>query len=277
MAQAPSNEGPSAIRGVSALRRWSWAPGSAALSEASDEVALEEALELRLNGRSISVTLRTPGDDPDLALGFLWGEGIVVSPAEVIRVDQAADNAVDVQVAASVLERGGWQRNFFATSSCGVCGKESLSMVRAPGGRVPEAPPLPAALFASLGSRVRGLQPGFQRTGGLHAAAWVEPGGSVRLVREDVGRHNAVDKVVGHAFRQGRLPLAGQLLFVSGRAGFELVQKAVAAGFSALAAVGAPSSMAVALAEERGLGLAGFVRDEGMNLYAHPERFGLGR
>jgi len=222
------------------------------------------------------VTLRTPGDDVALALGFLWGEGIIVAPSEVIRAEQPEDSVVDVQVAASVLERGGWQRNFFATSSCGVCGKESLSMVRAPGGQVPAAAPLPAALFEHLGDRVRDLQPAFQRTGGLHAASWVDPVGGVTLVREDIGRHNAVDKVVGHAFRSGRLPLAGQLLFVSGRAGFELVQKAIAAGFSALVAVGAPSSMAVALAEERGLGLAGFLRDDGMNLYAHPERFARG-
>jgi FdhD protein len=274
MTQAPSNEDQHGNRSVFPLRRWTFDRGK--LLEQSDEVALEEALELRLNGRPISVTLRTPGDDPDLALGFLWGEGIIEKAGEVISIDQPAENAVDVRVAAAVLERGGWQRNFFATSSCGVCGKASLSMVRAPGGRVPEAAPLPRELFVDLASRVREHQPAFQRTGGLHAAAWVDPGGTLQLVREDIGRHNAVDKVVGHAFRQGRLPLAGQLLFVSGRAGFELVQKAVAAGFSALAAVGAPSSLAVSLAEERGLGLAGFLRDEGMNLYAHPERFGSG-
>lgn len=242
---------------------------------ADDAVVVEEPLELRLSGRAISVTLRTPGQDEALALGFLWGEGIVQARDEVIRVEQAAGNVVDVQVAAAVLERGGWQRNFYSTSSCGVCGKASLSMIRAPGGQAPPAPPVPAAGLPALAERLRASQPLFARTGGLHAAAWVDERLEPRAVAEDVGRHNAVDKIVGAAFWERRLPLAGQTLFVSGRAGFELVQKAVAAGFGALVAVGAPTSLAIALAEERGLGLAGFLREGGLNVYAHPERFEL--
>jgi FdhD protein len=240
-----------------------------------DEVAVEEPLELRLNGKAISVTLRTPGDDEALAVGFLWGEGILAVREELISVEQVAENAVNVQVAAAVLERGGWQRNFYATSSCGVCGKASLSMIRAPGGIVPASAPLQPGLMLPLPAKARAAQEIFSRTGGLHAAAWVDPAGEIRCLREDIGRHNAVDKVVGRALLDGALPLAGQLLFVSGRAGFELVQKAIAAGFAALLAVGAPSSLAVSLAIERSLGLAGFLRADGMNVYAHPARFGL--
>ncbi|MHB1847300.1 MAG: formate dehydrogenase accessory sulfurtransferase FdhD, partial [Deltaproteobacteria bacterium] len=230
-----------------------------------DEVAVEAPLEIRLNGRAISVTMRSPGEDEPLALGFLWGEGILERPDELIGVEQVADDAVDVRVAAAVLARGGWQRNFFASSSCGLCGKASLSLLRAPGGRVAEGPPLSSAVLTGLPERVRAAQPTFARTGGLHAAAWVSPDGTLQQVSEDIGRHNAVDKVVGAALLLGRLPLTGALLFVSGRAGFELVQKAIAAGFGALGAVGAATSLSVALADERGLGLAGFVRDGGFN------------
>lgn len=255
------------------MARLAWRNGESSLDR--DEVAVEEPLELRLNGKAISVTLRTPGDDEVLAVGFLWGEGILTSRAELISVEQVAENAVNVQVAAAVLERGGWQRNFYATSSCGVCGKASLSMIRAPGGTVGAAAPLQPGRLLPLPEKARVFQEVFARTGGLHAAAWVDPEGAIRCLREDIGRHNAVDKVVGRALLDGALPLAGQLLFVSGRAGFELVQKAVAAGFAALLAVGAPSSLAVSLAQERSLGLAGFLRADGMNVYAHPERFGL--
>ncbi|MHB8416975.1 MAG: formate dehydrogenase accessory sulfurtransferase FdhD [Myxococcales bacterium] len=254
-----------------AVRRTVWRGGRPTQDE--DEVAIEEPLEVRLNGRAISVTMRTPGDDEALALGFLWGEGILARPSEVIRTDQISENAVDVRVAASVLERGGWQRNFYSTSSCGICGKASLSMIRAPGGRVPPGEPIQSAQLPALIGRLRAVQALFERTGGVHAAAWVDPALIPRHVAEDIGRHNAVDKIVGQALREGRLPLAGQILFVSGRAGFELAQKAVAAGFAALVAVGAPSSLAVALAEERGLGLVGFLRPDGFNVYAHSERF----
>jgi FdhD protein len=255
------------------VERVSWRNAESSFDR--DDVAVEEPLELRLNGKAISVTLRTPGDDEALALGFLWGEGILTRRAELISVEQVAENAVNAQVAAAVLERGGWQRNFYATSSCGVCGKASLSMIRAPGGVVAAASPLRPEMLLPLPAKARAAQEIFARTGGLHAAAWVDPEGEIRCLREDVGRHNAVDKVVGRALLDGSLPLGGQLLFVSGRAGFELVQKAIAAGFAALLAVGAPSSLAVSLAQERGLGLAGFLRADGMNVYAHPERFGL--
>ncbi len=253
------------------MQRLSLRRGKAATGD--DDVVVEEPLELRLNGRAISVTLRTPGEDEALALGFLWGEGIVQARAEVIRVEKDGDNVVDVQVAPAVLARGGWQRNFYSTSSCGVCGKASLSMIRAPGGNVPEGEPIPAEKLPALAERLRAAQPLFAKTGGLHAAAWVDESLGPRAIAEDVGRHNAVDKIVGQAFWGELLPLAGQLLFVSGRAGFELVQKAVAAGFSALVAVGAPTSLAISLAEERGLGLAGFLRESGVNVYTHPERF----
>ncbi len=255
------------------MERVAWRDGKASLDR--DDVAVEEPLELRLNGKAISVTLRTPGDDEALAVGFLWGEGILGSRGELISVEQAAENAVNVQVAGAVLERGGWQRNFYATSSCGVCGKASLSMIRAPGGVVAASAPLRPERLLPLPAKARAIQEVFARTGGLHAAAWVDPEGEPRCLREDVGRHNAVDKVVGQALLDDKLPLGGQLLFVSGRAGFELVQKAIAAGFAALLAVGAPSSLAISLAQERSLGLAGFLRADGMNVYAHPERFGL--
>lgn len=242
----------------------------------SDLVAEEGPLELRLNGRPISVTLRTPGDDEDLALGFLWGEGILLAAGEYVRVEQVAEDAVDVRVAAAVLERGVPLRNFLTTSACGLCGKASLAAISAPGGVLPDAPPLPLTILKGLPDRVRAVQPIFSLTGGLHAAAWVDPTGVLRCVREDVGRHNAVDKVVGRCLAQGAVPMVGQLLFVSGRAGFELVQKAIAAGFSALVAVGAPTSLATELAVARGLGLGGFLRADGLNLYAHPRRFDLG-
>ncbi|HUB05604.1 MAG TPA: formate dehydrogenase accessory sulfurtransferase FdhD [Myxococcales bacterium] len=254
------------------VQRMSWRDGRTATDE--DEVAAEEPLELRLNGRAISVTMRTPGDDEALALGFLWGEGIVLDQAEVIGTEQAAEHVVDVRVTAAVLERGGWQRNFYTASSCGVCGKASLSMIRAPGGSVTPSAPIDIGALPGLAERLGARQAIFARTGGVHAAAWIEPQAlGVRDLAEDVGRHNAVDKIVGRAFSSGRVPLSGQLLAVSGRAGFELVQKAIAGGFAALAAVGAPSSLAIALAEERGLGLIGFLRERGFNIYARPERF----
>lgn len=237
-------------------------------------MVIEEPLEIRLNGRAVSVTMRTPGDDEALALGFLWSEGVVVEPGEVIEAEQLEANVVDIRVAAAVLERGGWQRNFYTTSSCGVCGKASLSMVRAPGGIVPPAPAISVETLPALPARLRAAQEAFARTGGLHAAAWVEPTAlGLRDVAEDVGRHNAVDKIVGRALAEGRLPVTGQILAVTGRAGFELVQKAVAAGFAALLAIGAPSSLAVTLAEERGLGLVAFLRGNAYNVYARPERF----
>lgn len=268
-AAGPGPQPPRTVR----VARLAWRGGKATSED--DEVVLEEPLEIRLNGRAVSVTMRTPGDDAALALGFLWGEGIVQRPDDILGVEEASENAVDVQVSAAVLQRGGWQRNFYSTSSCGVCGKASLSQIRAPGGSPAPSEPLPAGDLPAILGPLRAAQAVFERTGGLHAAGRVGADLTLRCIAEDVGRHNAVDKLVGAALLNQEVPLTGEVLAVTGRAGFELVQKAVAAGFAALVAVGAPSSLGIVLAKERGLGLVGFLRENGFNIYASPERFSL--
>ncbi|WNI18647.1 formate dehydrogenase accessory sulfurtransferase FdhD [Actinacidiphila sp. ITFR-21] len=255
----------------------------------ADTLVAEEPLEIRLNGRPLAITMRTPGDDFALATGFLVSEGVLASAEEVASVVYCAGatadgvntyNVVDVALAPGVpLPDITLERNVYTTSSCGLCGKASLDAVRT-ATRLPIAEPdgawLTPALLAALPDRLRAEQAVFDRTGGLHAAALFTRDGELLDVREDVGRHNAVDKLVGRALRDGRLPLADRILMVSGRASFELAQKAVMAGIPVLAAVSAPSSLAVDLATESGLTLVGFLRGSSMNVYAGEARIALG-
>ncbi|WP_412076163.1 formate dehydrogenase accessory sulfurtransferase FdhD [Streptomyces xanthophaeus] len=254
-----------------------------------DTLVAEEPLEIRLNGKPLAITMRTPGDDFALAVGFLVSEGVLGSASDVRAVTycEGADedgvntyNVVNVQLAAGVpVPDITLERNVYTTSSCGLCGKASLDAVRTttrfPGAAAADAVRVPARVLGTLPDRLRAAQKVFDRTGGLHAAGLFSAGGELLDVREDVGRHNAVDKVVGRALQAGRLPLTGAVLLVSGRASFELAQKAVMAGIPVLAAVSAPSSLAVDLALESGLTLVGFLRGADMNIYAGEERITL--
>jgi FdhD protein len=232
-----------------------------------DEVAVEEPLEIRVDGRPLAVTMRTPGNDEELALGFLYGEGLIDEPRAAGPPGDLAANTVEV---AGPLLREPAARSFYTTSSCGVCGKGALEEVAVLAPPVPDGPQVARALLAGLPERLR--QPTFERTGGLHATGLFTPDGELECVREDVGRHNAMDKVVGWALQAGRLPLHGHLLCVSGRLSFELVQKAAMAGAPVLVGVGAPSSLAVRLAAEQRMTLAGFARGDRVNVYTGPER-----
>ncbi|MFE9662396.1 formate dehydrogenase accessory sulfurtransferase FdhD [Streptomyces sp. NPDC005955] len=254
-----------------------------------DTLVAEEPLEIRLNGKPLAITMRTPGDDFALAAGFLVSEGVLGSSADLRTIaycaGAAADgsnayNVVDVRLAPGVpVPDITLERNVYTTSSCGLCGKASLDAVRTHARwAIADDPPLrlSPALIAELPERLRAAQQVFDRTGGLHAAALFDEDGELLDVREDVGRHNAVDKVIGRALRAGGLPLSRSVLLVSGRASFELAQKAVMAGVPVLAAVSAPSSLAVDLADEAGLTLIGFLRGSSMNVYAHDRRVVLG-
>jgi FdhD protein len=233
-----------------------------------DVVAVEEPLEIRIAGRPVAVTMRTPGHDEELALGFALSEGLQPVAAR-LPADLAA-NTVELEAPAFDPER--LQRSFYTTSSCGVCGKGALEAIAVEAPRVESALRVPAALLSALPERLRGGQAAFAVTGGLHATGLFDADGTLRCVREDVGRHNAMDKVIGWAFQAGLLPLADSILCVSGRLSFELVQKAAVAGCPVLAAVGAPSSLAVSLAADRGMTLCGFVRDGRLNVYTEPWR-----
>lgn len=228
-----------------------------------DLLAVEEPLEIRIGGRPVAVTMRTPGHDQELALGFCLSEGL--RPAAARLPDDLAANAVDVD--APGFDPGRLQRSFYTTSSCGVCGKGALEAVAVDAPRVTSRLSVAAALVAGLPDRLRESQPAFAATGGLHATGLFDAGGELVCLREDVGRHNALDKVVGRAFLDGRLPLGEAIICVSGRLSFELVQKAAVAGCPVLVAVGAPSSLAVELAADRGVTLCGFVRDGCVNVY----------
>ncbi|MET0385378.1 MAG: formate dehydrogenase accessory sulfurtransferase FdhD [Polyangiales bacterium] len=250
-----------------------------------DCLAREEPLEIRLahrermrrSDRSVAVTMRTPGNDSELATGFLLGEGLLprlehvraireLPEASTVRVELVDEVRVDLKRLA---------RNFYTTSSCGMCGKSSLAAIEWPiaaSDALPEGFVIPAQMIQRLPERLRAAQPIFERTGGLHAAALFSQAGELIVVREDVGRHNAVDKVIGSRFLAGAMPISDAVLFVSGRASFELVQKAVVAGIPMLAAVGAPSSLAVELAQRFNMTLVGFVRDERFNIYCGGQR-----
>src|SRR5918994_4535396 len=236
--------------------------------DAGDVVAVEEPLELRIGGAPVAVTMRTPGHDEELALGFALTEGLQPTGARV--PDDLAANTVEVD--APGFELGRVQRSFYTSSSCGVCGKGALEAVAVQAPRVESDLRVPAVVVATLPDRLREAQPTFEATGGLHATGLFTPEGELLCVREDVGRHNALDKVIGWAFQNGALPLSGSVLCVSGRLSFELVQKASVAGCPVLVAVGAPSSLAVELAEDRGVTLCGFVRDGRINVYTAPGR-----
>jgi FdhD protein len=233
----------------------------------SDQVAVEEPLEIRVDGRPQAVTMRTPGNDEELALGFLFGEGLIdrVHPATP-PADLAANT---IEVAGALLGDPG-ARSFYTSSSCGVCGKGALEQVAVDAPIAAAGPEVPRELLAELPERLR--QPAFEASGGLHATGLFTPAGEPIAVREDVGRHNAMDKVVGRALLDGGLPLHPNLLCVSGRLSFELVQKAAVAGAPLLVGVGAPSSLAIELAADRGITLCGFARAGAMNVYSHPER-----
>jgi FdhD protein len=233
-----------------------------------DEVAVEEPLEIRVGGEPIAVTMRTPGHDEELALGFLLSEGF--HPTAAAPPADLAANTVEAEVEEADLER--LRRNFYTSSSCGVCGKGALEAVAVEAPEVTGGPVLDPGLVAALPERLRAAQPTFAATGGLHATGLFDERGELVCLREDVGRHNAMDKVVGWALIAGLLPLSEQVLCVSGRLSFELVQKAAVAGCPFLVAVGAPSSLAVDLARDRGITLCGFVRHGRVNVYSHPWR-----
>ncbi len=261
------------------------------VTEKPDLLAVEEPLEIRLGfgpmhdrqQRSVSVTMRTPGHDQELAMGFLFTEGIVQQPDDIVSCrhcvqDEAKEgNVLRVELKPDVLvDWARLERNTFTSSSCGLCGKVTIEAVMAEtAGPVESTFHLDAAVLHGLPDRVRDTQRAFAYTGGIHAAALFDADGTLLLVREDIGRHNALDKLIGAAFWQGWLPLHVHGVFLSGRIGVELVQKSWKAGIGLLGAVGAPSSLAVQMAQEAGITLAGFVRDDRFNLYTEPQRIRL--
>jgi len=267
-------------------RVWSFREGEVA--EREDRLATEEPLEIRLRmGErtwTVAVTMRTPGDDAELAAGFLYAEEVVADRERIRRIvpviapeespGPEGSNIVEVELGEGPEpELRSLERHFFATSACGVCGKAGLEMLRL---RVPatapEGPVVEPAVLSALPDRLRAAQGVFASTGGLHAAALFDAAGGLLAVREDVGRHNALDKLIGRAFLDGRLPLRGHLVLVSGRASYELLQKCVVAGVPFVCAVSAPSSLAVEVAERFGITLVGFLRGDRFNIYAGPER-----
>lgn len=253
----------------------------------ADRLAAEEPMEIRAAGPgqdpvSVAVTMRTPGNDFELATGFLYTEGLVRSRREVVSVaycdlppTEQQYNVVTVALSRP-FDPASLQRNFYATSSCGVCGKASLEQVKIECARVEPGPVVARSVIAGLPASLRKAQRIFEQTGGLHASGLFDSHGRAVAVREDVGRHNAVDKLIGWAFLAGELPLSKTVLMVSGRVSFEIVQKAGMAGIPIVCAVSAPSSLAAVAAEDLGMTVAGFVRDGGFNVYTRPERIDLG-
>lgn len=254
-----------------------------------DTLAVEEPLEMRVGGRALAVTMRTPGSDVDLAHGFLLSEGVIATRDDVtlVRYCDGVDasgantyNVLDIALRPGVaLPDHTTDRNTVVSSACGVCGKTSLDAVRTTTKHplVGDTATVTSVALSRMPLTLRESQRIFDRTGGLHAAGLFTTAGDLLALREDVGRHNAVDKVIGWAITEGRVPLYDSILIVSGRASFELVQKAVMAGIPVLGAVSAPSSLAVELAQESGLTLAGFIRGDSMNIYAHPHRVDVRR
>lgn len=246
-----------------------------------DRVVVEEPLEIRARGRSVCVTMRTPGDDEDLAVGFLLGEGIIRAARDVVSVEHCArseeENVINVVLAPEVaLDLDRLTRHVFTSSSCGLCGKATIASIRGSFPPVESRRTIGAKRLTELTDRLRAMQRNFAVTGGLHAAGLFRTDGECLVVREDVGRHNAVDKVLGHAVRACGLPLEECILLVSGRVSFEIVQKALAGGVPIVAAVSAPSSLAIDLAHESGQTLVGFLRDGRFNTYAHGWRIRSG-
>jgi FdhD protein len=240
-----------------------------------DELAVEEPLEIRVDGEPLAVTMRTPGEDEELAVGFLAGEGLIAGPDDVLEAgpsDDLAANVVEVRTRAGLRRDAAGERRFYLSSSCGVCGKGALEHVAQFAPPSAEGPPLDRAVVLAAPERARAAQAAFERTGGLHATALFAPDGDLLVLREDVGRHNAMDKAIGERLLAGAFPLPGVFACLSGRASFELVQKASLAGLAGIVAVGAPSTLAVDLARERNMLLCGFVRGGGFNLYAGADR-----
>lgn len=272
---APARGESPEVRSVGMTR---WRDG--AVEHTTDELSVEEPLEVRVRNRAVSVTMRTPGHDDELAIGFLLSEGMIRSADEIARVDpcvRAADgNIINVTLAPHVeVDFDKLTRHVFASSSCGLCGKASIDAVRGDFPPVAPGPEFPPDVLQAIPDALRQHQKTFSRTGGLHAAALFDTAGRLAVVREDVGRHNAVDKVLGWALMQPEIDTPRHALMVSGRASFEIVQKALAAGVPLIAAVSAPSSLAVELADEGGQTLVGFLRPGRMNLYTHAGRVGL--
>jgi FdhD protein len=251
-----------------------------------DDLAAEEPLEIRVDGEVLTITMRTPGDDFELTAGFLHAEGVVDCRDDISRISYGSGpdgrptgNVVDVVLRRKgSVDLGALQRHFVATSSCGICGRTSMEAVRA---RAMPAPNpqfgIDPDLLTRLPAVLRSAQRVFGRTGGLHAAGLFDANGTLIVVREDIGRHNAVDKAIGDSLLQGCMPLSERLLLVSGRGGFEIVQKALVAGVPILASVSAPSSLAVQMAREGGLTLVGFLRDRRFVVYSHPNRVAIPR
>jgi FdhD protein len=246
-----------------------------------DDLAVEEPLEIRVDGAAIAVTMRTPGEDEELAVGFLAGEGLIAGPGDVESAGPAADlaaNVVDVRTRAGLRRDPAKERTFHLTSSCGVCGKAALEHVRLAMGSTDSGSTgsgstglIAPDVIAGAPDALRAAQEAFERTGALHATGLFDSAGGLIAVREDVGRHNAMDKAIGSELLAGRWPLHDAFACVSGRASFELVQKAALAGLRGLVAVGAPSTLAVSLARERGMLLCGFVRGGSFNVYSGGE------
>lgn len=243
--------------------------GADAMAPAQDLLAVEEPLEIRVNGRALSITMRTPGHDGELAAGFLFTEGILKARADLVSLE-CAENGVTLTLAGGVDP--GAARNFYTTSSCGVCGKASIESLHAAGCAMLPHLSVRREAIHGLPAALRATQAVFDHTGGLHAAGLFDRSGALQIVREDVGRHNAVDKLIGAMFLEGRLPLHDRILMLSGRASFELIQKAAMAGIPMVAAVGAPSSLAVQTAQRFGMTLLGFVRDGRFNIYSGVSR-----
>jgi FdhD protein len=250
-----------------------------AAHEHADDLVAEEPLEIRVRGRAVSVAMRTPGHDAELAAGFLLSEGIIARQQDIVRIDPCErnefGNLINVMLAPLVpVDFEKLTRHVFAASSCGLCGKATIEAIRCQFPVLEDSamPPIPAPLIAALPEKMRAAQTTFDRTGGLHAAALFDERGHLLVVREDVGRHNAVDKVLGHALLAGMMPLSRHVLVVSGRSSFEIMQKALAGRIPIVAAVSAPSSLAADFARENGQTLIGFLREKRMNVYSHPRR-----
>lgn len=256
------------------VRRWE----RGQVEARADVVAREEPLEIRVEGRSVAVVMRTPGHDVELAAGFLVSEGVVKRPCDVLEISQCpvtADsrgNVVDVLLGGAVVDWDSLTRHVFSASSCGLCGKTSIDSVFQQFAPVEVDWQVEAGLLTELPARLRAVQETFDKTGGLHACAVFDLQGELLVVREDVGRHNALDKVLGWALLEDALPLNRHVLLLSGRVSFEMIQKALAAGIALVAAISAPSSLAVDFAETAGQTLVGFLRGQTMNVYAHPGR-----
>jgi FdhD protein len=259
---------------------WNWKAGVAGWRR--DEVVVEEPLEIRVNGHAVSVTMRTPGFDEELAAGFLLAERVVSEPRDAVSIargcsGRAGANVINVTLASGVgVDLQHLTRHVFAGSSCGLCGTVAIDAIAKDFPPVTSDVLFPAGLLAALPDRMAETQLTFQRTGGLHAAALFDETGELLVLREDVGRHNAVDKVIGRAFLDGWLPLSRHALVVSGRTSFEIIQKALAARIPVIAAVSAPSSLAVAFAQQSGQTLVGFARGDRMNVYTHRHRIDCG-